>query len=275
VVIYTCDEGHTVDGTLNGLKEWSVTCEASGSFSTPTPAAESCVEVTTNVRGKVQDATNLQAVPGAEVEFFSSGGRRITTTTDASGIYEATGVPAGVVTAKAGLIDKYIGATKTVDTSMNLPPLTVFTLSPVLPPDGWRVVLTWASRPRDLDSYVYFGTNQRCKVYYSRKYMSCGGVDVTLDVDDTNGNGPETVTFSKVSTSCRSQTTCKFIFKVNNYSKNPSFLDSQVKVVVYNGDHEMAKYTIDDGKLNQNWWSVFSIDGKTGTIEPCQTVQCV
>src|SRR5690606_13893163 len=70
-------------------------------------------------------------------------------------------------------------------------------LTPILSEDEYRIVLTWGSTPRDLDSHLTgtLDSEQLFHVcYYSRKYIVDGEIMAELDLDDTSSYGPETVT---------------------------------------------------------------------------------
>eukprot|EP00928_Gymnodinium_smaydae_P007356 TRINITY_DN12653_c0_g3_i2.p1 TRINITY_DN12653_c0_g3~~TRINITY_DN12653_c0_g3_i2.p1 ORF type:complete len:1803 (-),score=176.54 TRINITY_DN12653_c0_g3_i2:449-5857(-) len=275
-VAYTCEDGHSSDGTLRGLKAWSITCGSTGTYS---PArATACQAITFKVVGRVLDATNLASVRDAVVTI-SKGDLAVQASTNHRGEFRVEGVPAGDVEVKAE-VERYITGTKRlmVERSVLSGEAADLTISPVLPPDGWRIVLRWNERPRDLDSHIYFGERQSCHGYYSRKRVTCSnGVRATLDVDDTNGVGPETVTLSKVSGSChRQRGECKIVFKVHNYSRRPGFQQSDAVVKLYNGDREMGEFRVKagDGTVHGDWWSVVSIDGKAGTFAACTTSSC-
>eukprot|EP00928_Gymnodinium_smaydae_P029885 TRINITY_DN22381_c0_g2_i2.p1 TRINITY_DN22381_c0_g2~~TRINITY_DN22381_c0_g2_i2.p1 ORF type:complete len:1830 (-),score=209.12 TRINITY_DN22381_c0_g2_i2:43-5193(-) len=275
-VSYTCQDGHTSDGTPRGVKSWSVTCGPTGAFSSP--AATACQAVTFKVVGQIRDATNLQAV-GDAVVTISKGDLTVQGKTNHRGQFRIEGVPLGDVDIRAEVAN-YITGTKRLQVERNVlsGEAADLTISPVLPPDGWRVVLRWNERPRDLDSHIYFGPRGSCHGYYSRKRVTCSnGVRATLDVDDTDGVGPETITLAKVTDSCRrSSGPCKIVFKVHNYSRRPEFAQSDAVVKLYNGDREMGEFKVKagDGKVNGDWWSVFSIDGKAGTFAACTTPRC-
>src|SRR5690606_34592980 len=59
-----------------------------------------------------------------------------------------------------------------------------------------RVVLTWGLTPPDLDLHLYgpLPDGKRFHVYHGNDSET----NVTLDVDNRSGNGPETVTIKKV-----------------------------------------------------------------------------
>ena len=66
--------------------------------------------------------------------------------------------------------------------------LTVFLLQSLTGED--RVILTWAEQPPDLDMHLFICN--RCEVFFSAPNCE----NVNLDVDVTNGNGPETMTLA-------------------------------------------------------------------------------
>lgn len=114
--------------------------------------------------------------------------------TDADGVFRIEHAPTGtfdvVITApgflRATVEDVVIGN-------------GTFTLDPValaeVPPVGsFRVVLNWGDSPRDLDAHLTGpdGAGGRYHVYYGN--TNEGGA--TLDHDDTDSYGPETITFT-------------------------------------------------------------------------------
>jgi len=275
VVDYTCEDGSSIDGTLHGLTEWAVSCTGSGLYSAA--MATSCQTITFSVHGNVQDATNLHYVGGASVKL-TAGGVTMEGTTDSSGSYAISGVPMGDVELQASK-DGFIAGEKTLHVMENVmsgESGSIF-LSPTLPMDSWRIVMNWASRPRDMDSHLYFGSRRACHIAWNRKRVNCGNeISAVLDVDDTNGNGPETTTINDVD-KCKNagdSRNCKMVFKVHNYNRRPPIADSEAVVVLFNGNHEVARYTPAQGVLNGDWWSVFSIDGKTGEVSVCATRGC-
>ncbi|WP_181450906.1 tetratricopeptide repeat protein [Helicobacter valdiviensis] len=82
----------------------------------------------------------------------------------------------------------------------------VYAMSPNLKSlDSMRVVLQWDNEPLDMDLHAYFKDSH---IYFQNKE----GIDTNLDVDDTNGYGPETITINK------RHNGEKYIFFVHNFS---------------------------------------------------------
>ncbi len=64
--------------------------------------------------------------------------------------------------------------------------------------ETFTIRLTWGSSPRDLDSHLkgQRSDNEFFHTFYSEKTYSEGRTIASLDVDDTNGYGPETITLN-------------------------------------------------------------------------------
>lgn len=140
-------------------------------------------------------------------------------------------------------------------------------ISPELLPEQYRIVLDWADRPKDLDAH--FIKEGEYHISYRHKKTSDDGV-ARLDRDDRNGNGPETITINRISSS-RSYT-----YKVHDYTnrnkRRTSDLSnkSRATVRVY-GDNQLIKtYRIDINKRGTEW-VVFKIEN--GAIVDVDTVK--
>lgn len=278
MAVYDCDPGHTIDGSPQGLTDFAIQCQADGQF-TAAPA-ESCQMITYRVEGRISDATNMDTLSGAQV-VIKQGDLEITRTTNNRGAFDAEGVPSGdveVVVTKDGYINaaKELHITGSVSTGAGAD----ISMSPVLPPDGWRVVLTWEASPRDLDSHFYF-EGSSCHMYWARRHVSCGafgGVSATLDVDDVSSYGPETSTIMNLN-SCQGRSSCNIVFKVHNYSRRPGWAESAAVVKLYNGMSEVGTYHVgtdgvESGSGRRQYWSVFKLDGLTGQVTTCDSGGC-
>jgi len=281
-VDYACLPGYTIDSTPQGLTQWSSQCLADGTYSPG--IATACQLISFSVEGKIANAVNLNAVEGATVKV-KQGDVEITATTDSQGIFSARGVPSGQVTLEISK-DGFIHSEKElqVEGSVMSGSGADVVISPNLPEDGWRVVLTWGKKPKDLDSHVYYGRRGSCHMYYGKTKVKCRSayrVEAHLDVDDTESYGPETTTFLHLN-NCQGRDNCKMAFKVHNYSRRPDWAASEGVVKVYNGEREVATYHVgtdgvESGRRNsrRQFWSVFQLDGSTGTVSPCTTAKCL
>jgi len=274
-VVYVCDEGHTTTGTESGLAEFSIMCQDSGEY-TPL-VTEGCAMITYLIQGQVKDATNNAPVEGVKLIAKQTVGgveQEQEVVADGTGIFAVHLGPgdATLETVREGYINAHkplfltgnIGVGSGADISV----------SPVLPADGWRMVLKWDEKPYDLDSHMYFGPHGTlCHMYWAKTRVHCKtGAASILDVDDTNGYGPETTTLKHVGY-CEAppgnEVDCKMNFIIHNYSRNPGIAASGAVVTVYHGDQEVAKYKAGtDGFIEGDMWHVFTLDsGGSGAIE--------
>ena len=118
--------------------------------------------------------------------------------------------------------------------------------------DGLRVVLTWGSRPSDLDSHLVFPDNH---IFFAKRK----GQAANLDVDDTDSYGPETITIEQKKVGQR------YVYAVHDFSntsKTNSYAlsNSQARVDVYIGQTLMRTYNVKK-QTNATTWVVFGIDG--------------
>ena len=96
-------------------------------------------------------------------------------------------------------------------------------LSPSLAGNSMRFILQWNDEPRDLDLHL---EGQGFHVSY--RNMRAGG-EATLDQDEQNGYGPETITLNNVKEGQQ------YKLYVVNYSAETG-MDETAKVLVYIGD---------------------------------------
>ena len=156
-------------------------------------------------------------------------------------------------------------------------------MSTTLNSETMRIVLSWnntndldshleipVSDPDDNDSdagdstHLFYGSTQTNAISYSgtstKDYHIYGaGDNVTLDRDNQNGSGPETITISKI----RSGT---YRYHVHNYSRhgfdNDSKLaESEAKVQVFYNDNSTIFYVPSSAG---NLWTVFDFDNSSG-----------
>jgi hypothetical protein len=163
-------------------------------------------------------------------------------------------------------------------------------MSPNLQFDEWRIVLTWSDLPQDLDSHLqWIGSGPSCsQMYYGARSRSCSGMTASLDVDDTNGNGPETTTLTGMTSYNGNQ---KVVYKVKNYRAQHNTYEegwarSGAEVALYRGDSGLVgRFAVNDGhghapgdgrgrcSGDNCYWSLFSID-RDGTFELCTNPNC-
>lgn len=129
-----------------------------------------------------------------------------------------------------------------------------------------RIVLTWGSSPRDLDSHLFGPTadgSNRFHIYYNAKNYNVNSQKYAmLDVDDTSSYGPETVTINKMNA------TGTYSYYVHNFSGGASnaLSTSSARIQVYDGNTLLATYNVPvniDGRI----WHVFDYDAATHKIK--------
>ncbi|MDR3418247.1 MAG: tetratricopeptide repeat protein [Nevskia sp.] len=133
-----------------------------------------------------------------------------------------------------------------------------YAISPVMQQlDGMRIVLNWSASPADLDAHLVYAGHH---VYWGDKQ----GDDAGLDVDHTDGYGPETITIQK------HQPGQRYIYAVHNYSDRDvpgsgTLERSRPQVRVYVGQSLVRSYEIDHAKAG-TLWTVFAIT-ENGELE--------
>ena len=139
-------------------------------------------------------------------------------------------------------------------------------VSPVMTANSWRIVLDWADRPRDLDAHLV--KEGAYHISYRDKRTSDDGV-ARLDRDDTNGNGPETITINRIDDNE------VYTFAVHNYSdrgnrrSNDLAMKSHATVRVF-GDNQLIETFQLSRNENGVMWTVFQI--KEGHLVPVSTI---
>lgn len=256
--------------------------------------------------GRVKSAVDLGVISGATVEI--SGASR---ETDSNGDYELALTPGtyDVTISAASYITSHVTVSLVDHT-----PFDVY-LSPLLESDSWRIVLTWNAEPWDIDSHLVFvGDEDACtEMFWDNPRQDCGGVTASLDVDDRDGEGPETTSLLHLDscnagffTSWFSRRSCsRWVFRVKHYTAvyeaayGSDFMPnlhgweaSGAVVTLYNGDHEYGTYEVKDarggvggsgvggytnsdgiGGSDDFFWDVFAITSE-GTVETCTDYLC-
>lgn len=172
-----------------------------------------------------------------------------------SGNYTLTATKAGYADTSYNII-VYPGAT---DAS----PSINETMSPEMNDGFYRIVLTWGTDPRDLDSHLVAETiyGGKIHVYYGDKNPS--PYYANLDVDDTDSEGPETITI----TNFAELKDIKYaVHDFTNRAENSSdsLSNSNAVVRIYKGNHLLRTFNVPVG-YDGTEWDVFTL--KTdGTI---------
>lgn len=197
-----------------------------------------------------------QKIPGATVIVQKNGEQSYATTTDSMGLAQVRGSLANDPSAL--LIVRNEGYS---DLVAKCPcGAMTYALSPTMRSlDGMRIVLNWGATPADLDGHLAYSGNH---VWFGRRQ----GSDAELDVDQTHGFGPETITVS------RKHAGERYIYAVQNYSDKTDPMSqrlssSSARVFVYVGQTLIRAYYVPKDQTG-NVWTVFAIseDGELQDI---------
>ncbi len=240
-----------------------------------------------DLNGQITDAVNGDGIPGATVRLGE-----YTTTTDVDGYYSFTDVPVTDLVADFianprsgnaplnvqfsdlsafGRMLLSVSATGYTDysTLVNVSSdVTTFnvSMSPTIEEGGMRIVLSWGATPLDLDVHLLTPEieGDTYEVYYSYKGNSSAAPYALLDLDDTNGYGPETITLYDTFTGT-------YKCYVYNYSGTPAITASNGVVRIYN-DQGILETIYVPNTGEGNYWYVCDVDGATGSVTVVNTL---
>jgi len=201
------------------------------------------------VTGTIVNATNTAPISGARVRFYQDETLVEDLTASSSfGIPLASGVYLMVVTAE-GYLDWSREVTITAEEALAVQVSLSRKLN--IETEVARVVLSWGASPSDLDSHL-MGPG------FHLYYMSPDVGSAVLDVDDTSGFGPETITI-------RNWENGPYRYYVYNFSGGASGLASSGAVVqLYLGDMGVQVFQVPQGEGLV--WHVFDLDPATGLV---------
>lgn len=228
---------------------------------------------TGEVGGRIRDSVTYAAVPGVSVKLrrglFAREGEVVAeTTTNAEGIYRFSNLQAGYYTAdlsKQGYNREYFNVFCLGGQSVVADGL----ITPVLPENEWRIVLTWGQNPADLDAHLKgpLSDGSRFHLYWLRRYVYDGGVLVAqLDRDDIDSYGPETVTIHQLRDGLYNYYVHDYTNRHNPESRGLENSDAQVRV--YRGSNLVHVFNVPSGAGTV--WHVFKIEN--GVLVPVNTI---
>jgi len=140
-----------------------------------------------------------------------------------------------------------------------------FSLSPELGSSKLRIVLDWGKKPRDLDAHLIKKNMDNQDVYHiSFHDMKLHEDKARLDIDDKNGEGPETITIKDLDNSANYR---YFIHDYSNKNKNRSkdLSQSKAHVSIYDERGLVRTFTVPYDETGIVW-DVFEI--RQGEIIP-------
>ena len=215
-------------------------------------------DATTSLSGTVVDASTAEPISGAAI---SVGEGTYTTTTNTAGQYRFENIIVGSYAVSASM-SGYTSSTESVALEEGNPSTLNFALSEtIVNSDEYRIVLTWVSTPRDLDSHIW--TPDGGHVCYYSMGSEIYPPYTQLDVDDMTSGGPETITIYQAQDGT-------YTYAVHNFSYELTISDSGATVEVYGESGLIQKWDVPDG--DGRWWNVFTLDGNTGQIDTINSI---
>lgn len=200
------------------------------------------------VSGQVTDAVSGLAVANATI---TSGA--LTTTSDAGGNYTLTNLAIGQATVTAAATG-FTNSTAVLQIVADQGATQNFVLSPTLVVGAKRFVLTWGEQV-DLDLQLYLPPATPFQVFYRERGLLDAFPFASLDHDDTDTLGPETITVTQSQPGT-------YQLRVYAYTGPTSFAGAKMQVF----DSSGLVQTVDAPSDTGLGWNVLSFDGTTGAI---------
>ena len=212
--------------------------------------------------GVITSATTGLVVDGVSLKVYSGWNKRsgdvLYNGSNASDGTYSLELPAGFYTLSMEKDEYTTGYLNLIVTSRKELMNQNASISPIMEfGNDFRVVLTWGSNPRDLDSHL-IGTNPsgtQYHIYYSDRnaYDADGNLVANLDVDDTSSYGPETTTFTAF-------TGGNYEFYIDWFSGSGTWATSGGKVEVYNGEQLLYVFDVPQVDSQSGDWKVFTFN---------------
>lgn len=193
-------------------------------------------------QGQVINAKTGLGVEAAQVTFAAANGKETTATTDAQGYYEIS-IEAGdftiAVSAEGFQEEEFDRSIQNLRDSEE----GLLTITPAVGEGEVVIVLEWGASPRDLDSILQCDGFQ---IDFINRQDSNKTVKANLDVDETEGFGPETVTVELSGDA-------DFTYLVNNYSGEADIAGCGATVKVYANGEAPVVYTVPSNGSGRVW----------------------
>lgn len=236
------------------------------------------------ISGRVRNALSGEYISGVTVRLIDGWSitdqyaGTSTQQTNNEGYYEMSSVDAGYYTIEASMTG-YTVSTTEITIAPNSDSQYEILLSPVMTGNLYRVTLQWGLNPRDLDSHLIGrlpdGSGTFHVAYYNKEAVDRNGNAVaTLDHDDVNGNGFETITFEM-------QPGDKFTYFVHWYAGSGTWGGSNAVVNLYRGTQLIGTFPVPDIDVGDysyssggyNYWYVFDITSGMNPVQPSNSNQ--
>ena len=239
---------------------YHVTCKISDGVGTSQVAS---VTIRVVNSGLVINGISTNAIDGLPVEEVSVSIGEYSDNTDAEGNFSfyIPDLPDSIqiIGEKPNFCD-YIGNFGIPDAYSQNIFIYNFSISPVPSSGEIRFVLNWDATPGDLDSHLR--TPEIDSSNYHIFYGNRGNIEsapyTILDIDDTDGYGPETITIKEVFNGT-------YIYYIHNYSGG-NFPESNGVVRIYNSPSCDGEIISIPKQGSGRYWYVCDINGEDGEI---------
>ena len=223
--------------------------------------------------GKITSSITGSPIEGATIkfrnnhgvtsgEYVKQNGQVITLTTDENGEYSCADFKTGYYTMEVSMEGYITGYFDVISSpSNNICMNQNFSISPEMTEGQFRIELRWGANPRDLDSHLTgsLSNGSAFHIYYPSSSRNAYDGDIhvaNLDVDDVDGEGPETVTLTPT-------TSGTYRYFVHRYAGSGSISTSGATIKVYRGNVLLATYSAPTNQGTGDYWTVFEITNGT------------
>jgi uncharacterized protein YfaP (DUF2135 family) len=221
-------------------------------------------ECKSNMQGAVKHAITDATLEGAVINLRAAHDKKDgdiahTITTGSDGSYSFIDLTSGYYTAEVVLSDyATIYQNLTLEGKKTL--VQGFSMSPTLDPGQIRIVLTWGDRPNILDSYLEGPASGGGTFRINYQNMDESSNGASLDRDDTNAYGPETITITNQNSGTYTYWVDNYTTRYNQSTSTP-FGETGAIVTIYdeNGLYDQVEVHTASGTGLK--WTVFTMTG--------------
>lgn len=212
----------------------------------PPPQPRPATLIASGFYGVVKNALTGAPLLGVDVEITSEFGTNLHVTTDKGGNYRSPHLPAGIYSVNFSLQGFNVLSNVPVKVKFNSYTEVNEALTPPTEEGAYRVVVTWCKYKskgfvKDIDTYLQVPDRPANSpiAFFHKK-----GEGVTIDHDETQWLGPETITIDHFLPGT-------YIYYVNNYNNRAdaeALGNSNVHIVVYSGRNVIKQYDVSAGR---------------------------
>lgn len=209
------------------------------------------------VTGIVTNALTGEPISGATVSVDGAG---VSTTTQVNGRFTLNGAPSGVQTLRT-TANGFVTETRTVTIPAGGTIEQAIALTPARAGGEITIVLTWSGEPRDLDAHLSGPDRSggRFHLYFANPDAPLPSPYATLDVDDRESFGPETISISRDPTTGQFRAG-EYRYWVHNFSTAPEFDVSNARVTVNSGGAQLDSFNVPGGPASLDIWRVVNLN---------------